>query len=141
MELPFNIDRAIEGVSKVTLRGGLVGKITFSVVIISIAIAAMVWSVSNIWITGMGMLMVFALAVLAIIKLTNFADRNPQAALLEGAEFLLHQQIIHATKAESKLPQSQLAHAQPADVIEAESSAAQLPDGGEPVRLTDNGGQ
>src|SRR5664279_1278498 len=35
--------------------------------------------------------------------LVSFADKNPQAALLEGAEFLLHEQITLGTKAQPQL--------------------------------------
>lgn len=31
-------------------------------------------------------------------RLISFADKNPQAAILEGAEFLLHQQLVQGSK-------------------------------------------
>lgn len=130
MQLPFNFDRAIDGLSKVTLRGGVVGKVTFAVVLVSMALGAIAWSVSNIWLSAAALAMVFTLAFVMLWRVINFADRNPQAALLEGAEFLVHQQIIHATKALPKLPLPQLEPVQP-EAIEgsaADSQLAQIPD-------------
>jgi hypothetical protein len=39
-------------------------------------------------------------------RLINFADRNPQAALFEGAEFLAHEQMRLGTKAVPILPKA-----------------------------------
>ena len=40
----------------------------------------------------------FLLAFPLLWRLINFADKNPQAAILEGAEFLMHQQLVLGTK-------------------------------------------
>ena len=98
MQLPFNFDRAIDGLAKVTLRGGVVGKVTFAVVLVSLAMAMIAWTVSNIWLSAAALGLVFVLAFSMLWRLINFADRHPQAALLEGAEFLVHEQIVHASK-------------------------------------------
>lgn len=130
MPLPFNFDSAINGLSKVTLRGGVVGKVTFAVTFTSLAIAAIAWSVSNIWISAAALCMVFALAFVMLWRLINFADRHPQAALLEGAEFLVHEQIVHAAKSVPVLPPQQIEQVQP-EAIEgpaADPQIAQQPD-------------
>ena len=142
MQLPFNFDRAIDGLTKVTLRGGVVGKVTFAVVLVSTALGAIAWSVSNIWLSAAALTMVFTLSFVMLWRLINFADRNPQAALLEGAEFLVHQQIVHATKALPTLPLPQLEQTQPEPVegASADSTLAQMPDQ-EPTTLPGDGGQ
>lgn len=130
MQLPFNFDSAINGLSKVTLRGGVVGKVTFTVALVSIALASIAWSVANIWLSAAALLMVFCLAFVMLWRLINFADRHPQAALLEGAEFLVHEQIVHATKARAVIPLDQVEPTQP-EVIEgpsADATLAQIPD-------------
>jgi hypothetical protein len=135
LQLPFNFDRAIDGLSKVTLRGGVVGKVTFAVVLISIVLGVIAYSVSNIWLSAVALGMVFTLSFVMLWRLVNFADKNPQAALLEGAEFLIHQQIIHATKALPSLPLPQLEQVQP-EVVEgefADSVLAQVPDDESPL--------
>ena len=142
MQLPFNFDRAIDGLAKVTLRGGVVGKVTFAVVLVSLAMGAIAWSVSNIWLSGAALGMVFTLSFVMLWRLINFADRNPQAALLEGAEFLVHQQIVHATKALPTLPLPQLEQVQPEPVegASADATLAQVPDQ-ETTTLLRAGGQ
>jgi hypothetical protein len=37
-------------------------------------------------------------------RLINFADKNPQAALMEGAEFLAHAQMEFGMKSQPNLP-------------------------------------
>lgn len=142
MELPFNFDKAIDGLSKVTLRGGVVGKVTFAVVFSSAALAAIAWSASNIWLSGAALVMVFVLAFVNLWRLINFADRHPQAALLEGAEFLVHEQIVHATKALPSLPLNEVQQVQPEPVEgpSANPALAQLPDQEAPPQLTIPGG-
>ena len=140
MQLPFNLDRAIEGLSKVTLRGGVVGKVTFAVVFVAIALAAIAWSVRNVWLSAAALGMVFILALIMLWRLINFADRHPQAALLEGAEFLVHEQIVHAAKSLPIITVSATEQVQP-ELVEgqaADANLAQLPDA--PAELQDTGG-
>ena len=142
MQLPFNFDRAIDGLTKVTLRGGVVGKVTFAVAFVSLALGAIAWSVSNVWLSSAALVMVFTLSFVMLWRLINFADRNPQAALLEGAEFLVHEQIVHASKTVPVIPQNQVEQVQP-EAIEgpsADPSIAQIPDT-ESQTLPNLGGQ
>lgn len=130
MQLPFNFDRAIDGLSKVTLRGGVVGKVTFAVSLVSVSMAAIAWTVNNVWLSSVALLMVFVLAFVMLWRLISFADRHPQAALLEGAEFLVHQQIVHAAKTMPVLPLQETQPIQP-NAIEGEAAdpnLAQRPD-------------
>ena len=121
MNLPFSFDKAIEGLTKVTLRGGVVGKVTFAVVFTSLSIALIAWSVKNIWISAAALAAVFLLALSLLWRLINFADRNPQAALLEGAEFIVHEQIVHASKSQHRLTAEEIKPIQP-EPIEGESA-------------------
>ncbi|MGB5957673.1 hypothetical protein [Pseudomonas sp.] len=130
MNLPFSFDKAIEGLTKITLRGGVVGKVTFAVVFISLSLALIAWSVKNIWISAAALGAVFILAFSMLWRLINFADRNPQAALLEGAEFIVHEQIVHASKSQHRLTAEEVRPIQP-EPIEGPSAnpeIALLPD-------------
>lgn len=130
MNLPFSFDKAIEGLTKVTLRGGVVGKVTFAIIFVSLALALIAWSVKNIWISAAALGAVFALSFSMLWRLINFADRNPQAALLEGAEFIVHEQIVHASKSQAKLTSEDIEPTQP-DPVEGPSAdpvVAMLPD-------------
>ncbi len=142
LQLPFNFDRAIDGLTKVTLRGGVVGKVTFAVVFVSLALGSVAWTVSNIWLSVAALVMIFTLSFAMLWRLINFADRNPQAALLEGAEFLVHEQIVHASKSLPTIPITQIEQVQP-EVIEgpsADPELALIPDV-EVQTLPDSGGK
>ncbi|MHB1528579.1 MAG: hypothetical protein ACYCXT_03965 [Acidiferrobacteraceae bacterium] len=98
MNFPFNFDRAIEGLTKIKLPGGVVGRVTLTLMVVSLAFVAIAWSGRNIWLSAAALGLSFILAFVMLWRLINFADRNPQAALFEGSEFLLHEQIVHASK-------------------------------------------
>ncbi len=142
MNLPFDVDRALEGLTKVTLRGGVVGKVTFSVVAVSLALAGIAWAGNNIWLSVGALGAVFVFAFVMLWRLISFADRNPQAALLEGAEFLVHEQIVHASKSGSVLSLGSVIQVQP-EPIEgpaANRELALVPDQALPS-LENKGGQ
>lgn len=128
--LPFGFDKAFDGLAKVTLRGGVVGKITFAVSLVAFALATIAWSAKNVWISAGALGLIACIAFPLLWRLINFADKNPQAALLEGAEFLVHEQMAHAAKGINIIPMNQIQQ------VEAESSVqvatdpalAQLPD-------------
>jgi len=130
LNLPFNFDRALEGISKVTLRGGVVGKVSFCVVFVSLALAGIAWSVQNTWVSVGALVGVFVIAFCMLWRLINFADRHPQAALLEGAEFLVHEQIVHASKSDQHITTHSTISVQPEPVegSAADIELAQLPD-------------
>jgi len=50
--------------------------------------------------------LIFIFAFVILWRLINFANKNPQAALLEGAEFLVHEQIELAAKGIPVIPVS-----------------------------------
>jgi hypothetical protein len=130
LKFPIDIEGAIDGVAKVTLKGGVVGKVTFTVVSVSFALAAITWTVQNIWLSFAALVTIFTLTFVTLWRLINFADRHPQAALLEGAEFLVHEQILHATKTIPVLPLNMVEQVQP-EKIEgpaANIELAQVPD-------------
>jgi len=63
---------------------------------------------------------ILLLAFVIFWRLINFADRNPQAALLEGAEFIIHEQIVHASKYLPSIPKELAVHesAEPTEALE-----------------------
>ncbi len=130
LQLPFNFDRVIDGLSRVILRGGVVGKVTFAVTLVSFIMALIAWTVSNIWLSAATIFLVFIFAISMFWRLINFADRHPQAALLEGAEFLIHEQIVHTSKSMPTIPAREIQQVQP-EAIEgpaADPKLANIPD-------------
>ena len=100
----FDLEKALRTVNGVKLQGGVVGKVSLVLVTASICIGGMAAYSGNEWILGGGIAAIFLLVFSMLWRLINFADRNPQAALLEGAEFLLHQRILMGTKANPSIP-------------------------------------
>jgi len=75
-------------------------------------------------------------------RVINFADRNPQAALLEGSEFLMHERMVHSSKSSAVLPLSEIEPVQPEPIEgpDANPEIAEIPD--EDVFFSENeGGQ
>lgn len=98
MNLLQDFSSAMQGVSKVNLRGGVVGKVAITLIAACLSIAIVAWSFHNIWISAFALAAIFILSFTMLWRLISFADRHPQAALLEGAEFLVHEQIVQGAK-------------------------------------------
>jgi len=136
--MQFNIEGILNNVSKVRLKGGVVGKVSVVLIIVAISMAAISWSVSISWISVLALILIFVLCFVMIWRLISFADRNPQAALLEGAEFLVHEQLLLGSKNEpiinSAIDDKTLSH----PIIDAESKWADAlkPDKPESEQLT-----
>lgn len=79
--------------SKITLRGGMVGRVTWLLIVFCLAAMGMVWSVKDPWITLAGLVSMTVVISFLAPRLIEFAQENPQAALMEGAELLMHEQM------------------------------------------------
>lgn len=97
-EIVESLSKASSQLSKVKLPGGVVGKVTLAIMVFVVAAATMAWSVRNVWVTGVALGLSFIAFVLVSFRLIRFAERHPQAALMEGAEFLMHEHIQLRTK-------------------------------------------
>ena len=82
--LPVNIEKAIEGLAKVTLRGGVVGKVTFSVVAIAVVIGVVAWAAGNIWLSSVAVVLISLIAFVMLGRVIDFADRNPPGGASGG---------------------------------------------------------
>jgi hypothetical protein len=65
----------------------------------------MACAVRDVWISGLAIVLVLVFAFIMLWRVISFADRHPEAALLEGGEFLKHQQMILGTKQQPQLPE------------------------------------
>jgi len=63
----------------------------------------MACAVRDVWISGVAIVLVLVFAFIMLWRVISFADRHPEAALLEGAEFLVHQQMMLGTKKQPQL--------------------------------------
>jgi len=128
--MPLDLDKVLEKVSTIKLPGGVVGKVSAVLIVASVCIGAVAAMSKSEWVIGVGIAAIFLLAFPLLWRLINFADRNPQAALLEGAEFLLHQQIMLGTKANPVFPlkPEELTEERPADLPPEERELLNQPE-------------
>ena len=125
MKFDFNdLSKALDGVSKITVHGGLASKITALVIVTVIALVILAFAPHNFftYIIAAGILII---VLPAIQRLINLADRNPQAALFDGAEYLLHEQIVHFSKTERQLTNEDKKPVQP-EKIEGDLANSQI---------------
>lgn len=123
----MSIDRAIENLKSIRLRGGIFGKTTLLLIVLTFCVSAVALK-SSIW--GVVLALMFSLMGIVLYALKrsfDFATSNPHAAIMDGAEFLQHERIVHATKDQGLLlgdspttetPALQLPALSPAEVDE-----------------------
>lgn len=141
MTLPFNFNKAIAGLTKVKLPGGVVGRVTLLVSVVSICITVITCSANSKILSACAVGGILLLASVISLRLINFADRNPQAALLEGSEFIIHEQIVHASKYLPSIPKELAVH-ESAEPMEALEDLQRIPDVPEQeVQQIKNGGE
>lgn len=101
----IDIGKMIKNVSQIKLKGGVFEKASRVIIIVSVCIFGIAALLGNIWVSCGAIGLIFIFAFVMLWRLINFANNNPQAALLEGAEFLVHQQIEMAAKGIGEFPQ------------------------------------
>ena len=150
MKLPFDLDSVLQHVSQVRLKGGMVGKICQVLIFVAVAAALISWSVPVVWVAFASLLLLFGLCSMVLWRLLNLAEKNPQAALMEGAEYLIHEQMMIGTKDTPLIPVSPVDVTESAPVILGKDEikqinqpdiepAKQLASGGEETGGADNG--
>lgn len=102
----MNVDFAklIKNVSSVKLGKGLFGKTSTVLIILIVTIGFIAWVSGNTWVCLAAIVMICLIVPYILIKLIKLAEKTPQTVILEGAEFILHQQIEYASKGMPTLP-------------------------------------
>jgi hypothetical protein len=126
-----------KSVSNVKLRGGVVGKVCTVLIVASLSMAIIAWAVHVVWVSILALVFVFVLCFPLLWRLISFAEKNPQAALFEGAEFLAHEQMHLGMKSTPVLPPSPSltppGAAQPAAEDIQRAAIPDSPDGTNPI--------
>jgi hypothetical protein len=96
--------KGIQNISKVKLHGGLVGKVSIVLIIFCLSLCGLAFWIKNLELTW-GVIIIVALVVFTLLwRVIRFAEKNPQAALLEGAEFLVHERLVYGAKNDPDIP-------------------------------------
>jgi hypothetical protein len=104
--MSLDIDKLIASVSQIKLKGGIFAKAAAALIVMSICVLGAAILCTNFWISVIAIVSIVLPVFILIWRLLNFADKNPQAAILEGAEFLVHEKIQLAMKDVVSIPQS-----------------------------------
>ena len=116
-------------ISNVKLRGGVVGKVCTVLIVVAAAMAVIAWAVKIVWVSVLALTFLFLLCFPILWRLLTFAEKNPQAALFEGAEFLAHEQMQWGMKSTPVLPDSASVPQLPMKpAVKEDAAKAALPD-------------
>jgi hypothetical protein len=74
--------------SKMRLTGGVVGKVAMALIFGVVGVTTIVAFTRTEWVALGGIAIICLLVLIVVRWIINFADRHPEAALLEGAEFM-----------------------------------------------------
>jgi hypothetical protein len=125
-------------VSKFRLSGGLAGKICHVLIFVAIAMAAVAWSVKVLLVALLALGMIFILTFVMLWRLINLAHKSPQSALMEGAEFLLHEQLMVGTKNQPNMDisQEEVVESAPLELSASEKRTLNEPEEEPPIEIS-----
>ncbi len=128
--MDFDIEKIIQNISKIKLYGGLVGKVSIVLIIVCLCLTGLALSLKIMWLTVTTISFIFLLVFIMLWRLISFANKNPQAALLEGAEFLVHEQMLFASKNQSQtsIDTKNLTEEKTTQINKTDISTIDLPD-------------
>lgn len=143
MPFPFDLDKIMQSVSKIKLKGGTVGKICYVLIFIALFMTTIALIMRNIWVSFMALSLMFILVFTFLWRLISFANQNPQAALMEGAELLIHEQIKMGTKNQPTFSviEGQVVPSAELDLSKEELDKLQAPDPEPPKKIADGKGK
>jgi uncharacterized membrane protein YqaE (UPF0057 family) len=102
MNLEFG--KLIKNVASIKLGKGIFGKTATVLIILIVTFGFIAGVTHNIWVSILTLVLLTFIVVFIISKLVKLAENNPQSVILEGAEFVLHQQIVYASKGKPVIP-------------------------------------
>lgn len=114
----MSLEKALETVKSIKLTGGIFGKTTLLLVVLTVCMTAAAISLEIWWVTLLLLLPMIALATYTVKRCFDFAESNPQAAIMDGAELLVHERIVHEQKGGIKIVDENAVRGKPQPRIE-----------------------
>ena len=93
-----DLTKLVEKATAIKLKGGVFGKTTTLMVVLCICVAAVCIAVRLWWVALVLMLPMMAIVLFSVARCLQFANKNPAAAIMDGAEFLVHEKLTYAQK-------------------------------------------
>lgn len=100
----MNFEKALESIKTIKLTGGIFGKTILLLVVFCICLTAITLKVGTWWFALILMIPLMSLVFYFLKRCLDFAESNPQAAIMDGSEFLVHERIVYGRKGEEVLP-------------------------------------
>ncbi len=90
--------KQIDQLKSIKLSGGVFGKTTTLMVVLTICLSVISIKIELWWITLVLMLPVMGIVFYSLKRILDFVEKNPQAAIMEGAELLIYEKLNYAHK-------------------------------------------
>lgn len=100
----IRIDQLIATATRIRFPNGAFGKTCMVITVVAAAFSMIAWSVHDQWVSALALILLAAITHITLQRLFDFADKNPAAAILEGAEFIRHEQMQITAKNMPVLP-------------------------------------
>lgn len=103
----MDLSKVFSGLSHLKLSGGVFGKHGFVHVVLLLACGAVAYKTESDWVRVTLLAGAMALIWYSNKRGYDFADKNPFAAIMDGADLLKREEIVHAMKGVKVLPHSE----------------------------------
>jgi hypothetical protein len=130
----LDISKALERLKRINLKGGVFGKTTILLIVLCICVSVVCISTKVWWMALVLMVPLMGMIFYALKRCFDFAEANPQAAIMEGAEFLVHEKLLFREKDQVGYPLLDVTvvdHEAPAlpaaEVAQADEATQELP--------------
>ena len=90
--------KALESITTIKLTGGVFGKISPVLIALCICVTTIVVQIGSSWLAFLGVGALLVIVGYALKRVFDFAEKNPQAAIMDGAELLVHERLVHGSK-------------------------------------------
>jgi hypothetical protein len=97
-------EKEFKTLKAIKLTGGIFGKTTLLLIVLCVCVAAVCFRAGVWWLSLILMLPLMGIVTCAFMRCMDFAEKNPQAAIMDGAEFLGYEQMVQGRKGEEALP-------------------------------------
>lgn len=94
----MDFEKALDSVKTIKLTGGIFGKTSLILVVLCICVSAISIKIGTWWFSLIVMLPMMMLIFYSLKRVLDFAEQNPHAAIMDGAELLVHERIVHGMK-------------------------------------------
>ena len=111
-----DLSQLLERAGEVKLKGGLVGRVCGALVVACVCLGAIGVATSNVWVSAVAVGGIIVLAFPILWRVISFAEKNPGAAILDGAHFVQHERLLQASKSQPSIVVSAQADAREIDL-------------------------